>query len=895
METELGVLPSGKLVLKLSKEENLAKNNSKWVLAVQNGFDASLGAGLFALGGVPALKFSPSVAYWRDFAGMMMTALCHLPEDTTDDLNTLPTLSPADHARLLLCLPPMQGGEYVDADVLDRHWKEMTSWVSFQLLEQGIFLGDFLKKRAPMWHQVGRICFHLAENKRMPDRPFAFMATYSRGLSTNAKIQYQPLGHALQEYGASKDKQKLIHLLSPVHLASKKSSYVSDLVESGNVYRPMALTPEAAYQFLKDVPLMEESGIVVKLPDWWKKRPRPQVTVTVGNQKSGQFGAESMLDFRVQTLLNGEALSEDDIRQLMEAQEGLMFLKGQWVEVNPDRLKEALEHWKQVEASSTDGLDFIQGMRLLAGVPRDLADRAEWQEEDRAWAQVDAGAWLKDVLAKMQDPSQIGCDLTASGELLATLRPYQETGSQWLTFLSRLGLGACLADDMGLGKTLQVITMLLATRKDRGSKASLLILPASLLGNWKSEITKFAPSLRIQFLHPSERMETGNGNLLQEFQDVDLVITTYGMVTRIPGLKDISWKFVILDEAQAIKNPATKQTRAVKEIKADARIALTGTPIENRLSDMWSLFDFICPGLLGSLAKFKSFVKDLESREKDQYLPLRRLVQPYILRRLKTDKRIIKDLPDKTEMQSFCSLSKQQAVLYAKLVEEMKEALEQLDGIQRRGIILAYLMRFKQLCNHPSQLLGDGKYKPTESGKFFRIEEICQEIVERQEKVLVFTQFREMTEPLAGHLQKIFGRSGLILHGGVNVKSRQALVNEFQNETGPPFFILSLKAGGTGLNLTAANHVIHFDRWWNPAVENQATDRAFRIGQKHPVLVHKFVTKGTLEEKIDDLIQSKKQLAADLLEEGTEKLLTEMSNEELIRMVSLDVNRAPLL
>jgi non-specific serine/threonine protein kinase len=310
---------------------------------------------------------------------------------------------------------------------------------------------------------------------------------------------------------------------------------------------------------------------------------------------------------------------------------------------------------------------------------------------------------------------------------------------------------------------------------------------------------------------------------------------------------------------------------------------------------MWSLFDFICPGLLGSLAKFKSFVKDLESREKDQYLPLRRLVQPYILRRLKTDKRIIKDLPDKTEMQSFCSLSKQQAVLYAKLVEEMKEALEQRDGIQRRGIILAYLMRFKQLCNHPSQLFGDGKYKPTESGKFFRIEEICQEIVERQEKVLVFTQFREMTEPLAGHLQKIFGRSGLILHGGVNVKSRQALVNEFQNETGPPFFILSLKAGGTGLNLTAANHVIHFDRWWNPAVENQATDRAFRIGQKHPVLVHKFVTKGTLEEKIDDLIQSKKQLAADLLEEGTEKLLTEMSNEELIRMVSLDVNRAPLL
>ena len=374
----------------------------------------------------------------------------------------------------------------------------------------------------------------------------------------------------------------------------------------------------------------------------------------------------------------------------------------------------------------------------------------------------------------------------------------------------------------------------------------------------------------------------------------DVVLTTYGMLLRQKWLLDMEWRLVILDEAQAIKNPATRQTRTVKQLKADARIALTGTPVENRLSDLWSLFDFLCPGLLGSVAKFKKFVKGLEAREHDRYAPLRNLVRPYVLRRLKTDKSIIADLPDKTEMKAFCGLAKRQAAMYAKSVEELALALEELEGMKRRGLVLAYLMRFKQICNHPSQFLGDGGYEPADSGKFDRLRAICEEIASRQEKVLVFTQFREITEPVAAFLGDVFGREGLVLHGGTAVKKRRTLIDTFQREDGPPFFVLSLKAGGTGLNLTAASHVVHFDRWWNPAVESQATDRAFRIGQHRNVVVHKFICRGTVEEKIDALIEEKTSLADDILKAGGESMLTEMSNEDLLKVVALDIDRAGL-
>ena len=794
----------------------------------------------------------------------------------------------------------MQGGEYLNGDVLEELWADLDQWVKDEVSSSGNGLAEWLKKHAAIWHQVGRVCFHLAENKRDPKLPFAFLATYAPRLSKAGRLQYQPLGKALQEYAGEKNKRALINLLSPVHLASEKSSFVKDLVESGEVFHPLAWTPGEACRLLQDVPFLEESGLLVRLPDWWRKRPRPRVSVTIGEQKQSRFGADAMLDFQVGLALGDEALTEEEWQRIMASEDGLAYVKGQWIEVDREKLAEALDHWKRIEAGAAEeGLSFIEGMRLLAGAPSDLdADHAS-RDEEREWSFIDAGKWLSEVLAGLRDPGGLAAG-SRSTEFRGTLRSYQETGHNWLWFLSNLGLGACLADDMGLGKTVQVLSLLLALKESRkpSDGPSLLVLPASLLANWKAEIARFAPKLSARFVHPSEAgrdelaaMAKDPGKALSE---ADLVLTTYGMLLRQEWLLTVEWRLAILDEAQAIKNPSTRQTRTVKRLKSRARIALTGTPVENRLSDLWSLFDFLCPGLLGSAARFKRFVKGLEERERDRYGPLRNLVRPYILRRLKTDKTIIDDLPDKTEMKAFCGLAKNQAALYAKSVQELARALEGLDGVKRRGLVLAYLMRFKQICNHPSQFLGDGGYDPAASGKFQRLGAIAEELASRQEKALVFTQFREMTEPIATYLAEVFGREGLLLHGGTAVKKRRSLIDAFQREDGPPFFVLSLKAGGTGLNLTAASHVVHFDRWWNPAVENQATDRAFRIGQHRNVVVHKFICRGTVEEKIDEMIEEKISLADDILKAGAEAMLTEMTDAELLDVVALDVDRAEL-
>ena len=453
---------------------------------------------------------------------------------------------------------------------------------------------------------------------------------------------------------------------------------------------------------------------------------------------------------------------------------------------------------------------------------------------------------------------------------------------------------------MGLGKTIQVLSLLSVLKKESRNSAdgtqqrstSVLVAPASLLANWAAEIERFAPNLRTLIAHTSalpvaELQDLNVGKLA----GVDLVITSYGSLSRWPWLQNVQWRVAVLDEAQAIKNPGAKQTRAAKTLDAATRIALTGTPVENRLSDLWSIFDFTHPGLLGSNKAFTAFARRLS--QSGHFAPLRELVRPYILRRLKTDKSVIADLPDKTELKAFCHLSSAQAALYQRAVKELKQSLDSSKkDIERKGVVLKYLMRFKQLCNHPSQWLGDGGWAEGDSGKFARLREIAEVIASKQEKMLVFTQFREATAPLSAFLGGIFGREGLVLHGGTPVGQRKELVRRFQDDELTPFFVLSLKAGGAGLNLTAASHVVHFDRWWNPAVENQATDRAFRIGQHKNVLVHKFVCRGTIEDKIDRLIESKRQLVADVLEGCTELNLTEMSDKQLLDLVALDIRAA---
>jgi SNF2 family DNA or RNA helicase len=597
--------------------------------------------------------------------------------------------------------------------------------------------------------------------------------------------------------------------------------------------------------------------------------------------------------------LDGEKLSAGEIKRLLAHSDGLVLIRGKWVEVDRERLRRTLDEFEAIERrAASDGLSFGEAMRVLAGAG--IAGNDSGGQIDIDWSQTVAGPWLAETLAAMRHPD--GLARIDPGKFLqGTLRPYQLAGAQWLYLLTQLRLGACLADDMGLGKTIQVLSLLLVLKNEAGDKRRpcLLVAPASLLANWASEIARFTPSLKALVAHPSAAPakklsadDAGNPADADVPADVDLVITSYGFLARLPWLAATPWRLVVLDEAQAIKNPAAKQTKMVKQLRADARIALTGTPIENRLGDLWSIFDFINPGLLGSAKQFSAFVKRLADRPHSPYGPLRDLVRPYILRRLKTDKSVIADLPDKTEVKAFCSLSRKQAALYQQAVDELARQLEDADGMQRKGIVLAFLMRLKQICNHPSQWLGDGAWAEKDSGKLARLRDIAEVVAARQEKALIFTQFRETTAPLAAFLGSVFGRAGLVLHGETEIKKRKELVRQFQEDESIPFFVLSLKAGGTGLNLTAASHVVHFDRWWNPAVENQATDRAFRIGQTKNVLVHKFICRGTVEDKIDQMIESKKQLAGDLLGGGSDMVLTELKDEELLKLVALDLSTA---
>lgn len=897
MTCEISLSPLGRLLLGATVFDNVGEPDS-WVRNVADAFSSDQSFGLFKLAAArPNNPLTPSVSYWRKFSSLYLTELCRTPEFSHRG-NQLKIDPPpvCELETLLSGVPPMRGAEYLNVELLLHFWREMDLCVGEQISAHGAGLGEWLKKFAPQWHQVGRVCFHLAENNRDPEFPFAFMATYAPKVSAGGRVQYQPLNRALQEYAGERNKKALINLLSPVHLASERSQMVRELVESNDVFHPLMWTPQEAYRFLKEVPILEENGLLVRLPDWWRKRPRPRVSVTIGEKKQNKLGLDAMLDFNAQMMLGESTLTQDELHQIMNSDEGLLFLKGQWIEVDKERLSEALAHWKKVEkATVEEGISFIQGMRLLAGAPSEL-DVSTAIDEDQQWSFVKAGQWLSEILAGLRNPHSLNTIGNQSNGFCGTLRSYQKTGHDWLWFLSSLGLGACLADDMGLGKTVQILSLLLSVKEERKPPArpSLLVLPASLLSNWKSEMQRFAPSLVARFIHPSERGEndpSSDSEPGKTIDDVDLVVTTYGMLHRQSWLLDVSWRLVILDEAQSIKNPGTQQTKTVKKLKSEARIAMTGTPVENRLSDLWSLFDFLCPGLLGSSAKFKTFIKNLDERESNRYAPLRNLVSPYILRRLKSDKTIIDDLPDKTELKVFCGLSKQQTALYGASVDELSGLLKQADGIKRRGIVLSFLLRLKQICNHPSQVLADGQYDPAGSGKFQRLKVICEEIASRQEKVLVFSQFREMTGPIASFLAEIFGTSGLVLHGGTAVSKRQNIVESFQQADGPPFAVLSLKAGGTGLNLTAASHVVHFDRWWNPAVENQATDRAYRIGQHRNVLVHKFVCSGTIEEKIDAMIAEKAELAEGILSGGAESLLTEMSDRELLDIVSLDLER----
>lgn len=776
--------------------------------------------------------------------------------------------------------PYMNGTQYLSHEWIEKTWNRLNNIFPVEIKAYSGSVSDFITSQNPEIHLVGRIFFHLVESKK-DDYPFAFLATYSSHIGNDGKSKHLPLKNALVEYKS--DNKKLLELLSTVNKASQKSAFVSELVDSGEIFQPIGLTGKEAYTFLKEIPLYEEAGILCRIPNWWKNRSNSlRLSVSIGNKPPSYLGFDALVDFNAQLSIGNEKITTDELKKLLSETEGLAFIKGKWVEVNHEKLKETLLAYEQAQKFiGKSDMSMLEAMRFQLNASEIMKISGEAFE-----LEVTNGEWLNTVVARLTHPDEI--DTVSCGvDFCANLRIYQQRGLSWLNFMKMLGLGACLADDMGLGKTVQVIALLNYIKTQKREK-TLLVIPASLIGNWMNEIVRFAPSLKFMVLHPSENKAAANDDM-ELPEDCDLFITTYGMLLKYDQLKEATWNTLILDEAQAIKNPGTRQTKAVKQLKADYRIAMTGTPVENRLSDLWSLFDFLNKGLLGSPKEFSEFTKKLKENQ-EGYSRLKKVVSPFILRRLKTDKNIISDLPEKIEMKTFSMLTKKQAALYNALVSELKIKLESVDdGIERKGLILSSIMKFKQICNHPDQYLGQDFYAENESGKYERLREICETIYEKRERVLVFTQFKEITGPLREFLETVFHRNGLVLHGETPVAKRRDIVERFQGHEYVPFLVLSIKAGGVGLNLTSANHVIHFDRWWNPAVENQATDRAFRIGQKKNVIVHKFITRGTIEEKIDLMIEEKTKLSKDIIPDDQENWITEMDNKQLMNLFRLAI------
>ncbi len=739
------------------------------------------------------------------------------------------------------------------------------------------------------WHrtlQAGagpvRACFRLREPA--DDDPttwrveFLLQATDDPSLLIHADKVWAARANTLTtSYGVITNPQEA--LLTDLGRASR---LLPEIEAELRTRQPCALELDSAgaARFLREAaPLLLEAGFGVLLPSWWTSRKR-RVGLKLSAKATKQdaavaaagLGMSSLVDFRWALAVGDDTLSEEELAELARHKAPLVRVRGQWVEVDHRELARALDFVAERGTGQA-----AAGEVLAAAVNPDEA--AGGLQVSGISADGWLGALLDGELATSVEP------VNPSADFAGTLRPYQERGLTWLHFMSRLGLGACLADDMGLGKTPTALSLLTA---EPPNGPTLLVCPMSVVGNWQREAARFAPKLRVHVHHGSDRLD--GDELREAVSNADLVVTTYPLVARdAQRLAAVSWHRVVLDEAQNIKNSQARQTQAIRTLPAAHRLALTGTPVENRLSELWSIMEFLNPGLLGPASAFRErFAVPIERHRDDEAAArLKRATQPFILRRVKTDKSIIDDLPDKIEMKILCNLTPEQASLYQAIVDDLLGKIEDTEGMERRGLVLAAMVKLKQACNHPAQLLHDGSRLPGRSGKLARLEEIAEEVLADGDKALVFTQFSEFGALLQPHLTGQLQIPVHYLHGGTSKKQRDALVEEFQSGADPAIFVLSLKAGGTGLNLTAANHVIHFDRWWNPAVEDQATDRAFRIGQRKDVQVRKFVCVGTIEERVDAMIDEKKALAEMVVGTG-EAWLTELSTDELRALVALD-------
>jgi superfamily II DNA or RNA helicase len=725
-----------------------------------------------------------------------------------------------------------------------------------------------------------RACFRLVE----PDEDgtawrldFALQATDQPSLVVDADRVWRSRGtlKALARHIDSPQET----LLAELGRASRLHPPIREALRTA---RPSTLDTDAdgAHAFLTEgAPMLAAAGFGVLLPSWWSRPAArlgarltahsPTAPGTVASKSA--LGEQALVEYRWELALGDDPLTEEELAALTALKTPLVRLRGQWVEVDPKRLANGVKMLRANGHGQTSVIELLRTAVTADAAPGGLPVTG-----------VSADGWLGELLSGQAERHLT--PVVAPDDFHGTLRPYQERGLAWLAFLQSLGLGGILADDMGLGKTVQLLALMAAD----GQGPTLLVCPMSLVGNWQREAAKFAPALRVHVHHGAERAR--GKKFAAAAQNADLVVTTYSLAARdSAALAGIDWHRVVVDEAQAIKNAATRQAVAVRSLPARHRLAVTGTPVENRLADLWSLMEFANPGLLGPAATFKRRFAEPVERHGDEEAAtnLRRLTGPFILRRVKTDKTIITDLPEKLEMEVLCNLTAEQASLYQAVVEDMMARIAGSDGIERRGLVLATMTKLKQVCNHPAQFLRDSTRLAGRSGKLARLEEILDEVLAGGEKALLFTQYAEFGGMLRAHLSARFAREVAYLHGGVPKADRDDLVARFQAPGGPALFVLSLKAGGTGLTLTAANHVVHVDRWWNPAVEDQATDRAYRIGQKRSVQVRKFVCAGTVEEKISEMIRDKRGLAARIVGTG-EDWLTSLSTSELRDLFALE-------
>ncbi len=662
---------------------------------------------------------------------------------------------------------------------------------------------------------------------------------------------------------------------------------IGDIAKAARLFNPVersleseapvscALSMDEAYRFLKEgACLLEESGYNVVIPGWWLNRERKlglSLKMKDYQNKQGEgeksfFTMDSLIKFDWNIALGDENISREEFEKISQIKAPLVNFRGKWIEVNRNSIQTIL---KLINNAEKKGISLASALKM----------KFSGQEQDINIMECSFTGWLDNIISGEEQFESVDIPAGFKG----TLRPYQEKGFSWMDYITAKKFGVCLADDMGLGKTIQFLTLIMHHKEKMNMKRPVLLLcPTSIVGNWKREIERFTPGINFMIHHGTKRL-TGK-EFVEAANKYDLVISTYSLGLRDKQvMAEVDWYGTVLDEAQGIKNPQARQTRAIREIAKGYRVALTGTPVENRLSELWSIMEFLNPGYLGTFSDFKRNIALPIERYNDEtsLARLKRIIQPFILRRMKTDKSIIKDLPKKFEMKVYCNMSREQATLYKAVVDEMMNNVHDSEGIRRKGIILASLTKLKQICNHPALFLKDMSDEGERSEKLRRLAQMAEEILSGDNRMLIFTQFVEMGFILQRYLQSHFAREVLFLHGGLRRAARDSMINRFQEEAdGPPVFILSTRAGGFGLNLTRANYIFHYDRWWNPAVENQATDRAYRIGQERNVVVYKFVCSGTLEERIDELLEYKKGLAENIIGSG-ESWLTNLSNEKL--------------